>query len=149
EFPGRLKELSEESASASAVRKPTDHFWNWLFRASTPMRWVSLTAAVLVAVLVVTQVLLNPVRLSAAEFLERAAASQNPSVTQKGGGGGKKARQKVRISGGGKSVIREFQWTLGSSIPNSRWQDEVDAEQWNAPLTAEGFSQWRNSLPEK
>src|SRR5262249_16858035 len=45
--------------------------------------------------------------------------------------------------------VREFQWTLGSSIPNTDWQHQADPEQWNAPFAAEGFSRWRDSLSAK
>jgi hypothetical protein len=149
EFPKRLSELSEECASGGRGRKRTRDFWRRLLGGGAAVRWVSVTAAVMVVVFLVTQTLLNPVRLSAAEFLERAAAFQNPSVVRPTGGRRKKARQRVRISSGGTAVVRDFQWTVGSSIPNTHWQDETDPGKWNAPLTAEGFSQWRNSAAQK
>ena len=149
EFPARLRELSEERASAGRGRKGTRDFWSRLLRGGAAVRWVSVTAAVMVVVFLVTQTLLNPVRLSAAELLERAAAFQNQSAVRTAGGRAKKARQRIRISSGGTAVVRDFQWTVGNPIPNARWQDEADPGKWNAPLTAEGFSQWRNSVAQK
>ena len=149
EFPRRLRELSNNRALERGVWKRTRDFWRSLLRGGVAIRWVSVTAAVMAVVFLVTQTLLNPVRVSAAELLERAAASQNPSAAQTAGGRPKKARQRVRISNGGTAVVRDFQWTVGSSIPNSRWQEEADPGKWNAPLTAEGFSEWRNSVGQK
>jgi hypothetical protein len=148
-FPTRLRELSEERTSERGVWKQTLDVLSSLFRPGLPIRWVSATAVVMVVVFVVTQTLLNPVRLSAAELLERAAASQNPSEVRTAGGRGKTARQRVRIWSGGTAVVRDFQWTVGSSIPNAHWKNEADPEKWNAPLTAEGFSEWRNSVTDK
>src|SRR5262249_13182820 len=31
----------------------------------------------------------------------------------------------------------------------ARWQNEADPGKWNTPLTAEGFSQWRDSVAQK
>jgi hypothetical protein len=148
EFPMRLRELSEEQASEWGVRKRTRDFWTSLLRGGMALRWVSVTAAVMAVVFLVTT-LLSPVRLSAAELLGRAAAFQNPPVVQTTGGRAKKAHQRVRISSGGTTVVRDFQWTVGHAIPNARWQDEADPGKWSAPLTAEGFSRWRNSLAQK
>jgi hypothetical protein len=149
EFPARLRQLSEERPSESGAWKRTRDFWRSLLRGGVAVRWVSVTAAVMVVVFLVTQTLLNPVRLSAAELLERAAAFQNPSAVRTVGGRAKKARQRVRISSGGTPFVRDFQWTVGNPIPNARWQDDADPGKWNAPLTAEGFSQWRNSVAQK
>jgi hypothetical protein len=149
EFPARLKEVSGERPSKTGAWKRTRDFWRRLLRGGAAVRWVSVTAAVMVVAFLVTQTLLNPVRLSAAELLERAAAFQNPSSVQTTGGRAKKARQRVRISSGGAAVVRDFQWTVGTPIPNARWQDETDPGKWNAPLTADGFSQWRNSVSQK
>ena len=149
EFPTRLRQLSEERVSRDETRKQSGAFLRGLVPARVPFRWVGVAASVMAAILFVTQVLLNPVRLSATELLERAAASQNPSVATKAGSQVKKAHQRVRISSGGTTVIRDFQWTVGSSIPNVSWQDVADPAKWSAPLTAEGFSQWRNSVAQK
>jgi hypothetical protein len=149
DFPTRLRELSEERVSESGVRKQTPDFWRRLFPSGVAVRWVSVTAAVMAVVILVTETLLNPARLSAAELLERAAAFQNSSAVHTAGGKRKQARQRVRISSGPKAVVRDFQWRVGGSIPNARWQDEADLGKWSAPLTAEGFSLWRNSLAQK
>ncbi|HXB73201.1 MAG TPA: hypothetical protein VNY05_33500, partial [Candidatus Acidoferrales bacterium] len=137
EFPARLRELSEEGASQATARNQPRNFWKRLFPSGVAIRWVSVTAAVMAVIFLVTQTLLNPVRLSAAELLERAAAFQNSSAVQAAGGKRKTARQRVRIKSGGTAVVRDFQWTVGSSIPNAHWKNEADPEKWNAPLTAE------------
>jgi hypothetical protein len=41
--------------------------------------------------------------------------------------------------------VREFQWETGSPIPGARWGTDPDT--WIAPMTAEGFAQWHDSLP--
>jgi len=99
----------------------------------------------MVLVIFWTQVLLNPSTVSASEFLARATAAQNPG-TQEKGHVSRTAHQRVRISNGQQTVVREFEWTVGSPIPLARWQMEAEPSKWNAPLTANGFAEWRDSV---
>jgi hypothetical protein len=105
---------------------------------SRPVRWASAAAAIMAAVLLWTQVL-SPTTLSASEFLVKAAQSQNPPQ-----GSHRKVRQKVRVKSGEGQTVREFEWETGSPIPGAKWG--TDPENWTTPMTAEGFSQWHDSL---
>src|SRR6185295_12278978 len=136
------------SPTSTVTTRSSDMFRSWLFGKRTSIRWVTVTAGLTAVAVFVSQVLLSPARLSAAELLERASTSQRlstaapPPVKDKS----RIVLQRVRISSGGASVIREFQWTVGEPIPNSQWPNQEDPAEWAAPLTAEGFSQWRNSI---
>jgi hypothetical protein len=48
------------------------------------------------------------------------------------------------VKSGGTEAVREFQWETGSPIPGAKWG--ADPENWSAPMTAEGFSEWHASL---
>ena len=110
---------------------------------------MSATAAIMVLVIFWTQVLLNPSSVSASEFLTRATAAQNPSVSQEKVGLRRTAHQRVRISNGQQTVVRDFEWTVGSPILEARWQMNAEPSRWNAPLTANGFAGWRDSVSTK
>jgi hypothetical protein len=99
----------------------------------------------MVVVIFWTQVLLNPSTVSASEFLVRATAAQNP-VTQEKDQVSRIAHQKVRITSGQQTVVREFEWTIGSPIPQARWRMKAEPSQWNVPFTADGFAAWRDSV---
>ncbi len=45
--------------------------------------------------------------------------------------------------------MREFEWTVGSPIPQARWQMKAEPSKWNAPLSANGFAEWRDSVSTK
>ena len=113
--------------------------------SSNQVKWVSATAAIMALVIFWTQVLLNPSTVSASEFLARATAAQNPT-TQENIHVSRTAHQRVRISNGQQSVVREFEWTVGGPIPLARWQMGAEPSKWNAPLTANGFAAWRDSV---
>jgi hypothetical protein len=55
----------------------------------------------------------------------------------------------VRISSGHQSVVREFEWAVGSPIAQARWQITTEPSKWNVPLTADGFAGWRESATTK
>jgi hypothetical protein len=113
------------------------------------VKWASAAAAIMVAVIFWTQVLFNPSTVSASEFLARATAAQNPGTEQKGQVSRRTAHQRVRITNGQQTVVREFEWTVGSPIPQARWQMKAEPSKWNAPLTADGFAAWRDSVSPK
>jgi hypothetical protein len=105
----------------------------------------------MVVVIFWTQVLFNPSTVSASEFLARATAAQNPGTQQKGQASEKDhvsrtAHQRVRITNGQQTVVREFEWTVGSPILQSRWQTKAEPSKWSAPFTADGFAAWRDSV---
>jgi hypothetical protein len=102
------------------------------------IRWVSATAAIMAGVLLWTQVL-SPPMLSASELLTKAAESQNPKGTEP-----RKIRQKIRVKSGRTETVLEFQWETGSPIPDAKWG--TDPDHWTVPMTAEGFTEWHNSL---
>ena len=105
---------------------------------SLQAKWVTATAVVMTAVLIWTQAL-NPTTLSASELLTKAVQSQNPPSAI-----GRKVRQKVRVKTAGVEIVREFQWETGAPILDAKWG--TDPENWTAPMTAQGFSQWHDSL---
>ena len=92
---------------------------------------------------------LRPPAIAADELLTRAAAAQNPPVLPPRGGPLRVAHQKVKIRSGRQTVVRDFEWTVGRPIEQAQWKPAFDLLQWSAPLTAEGFAGWRNSLGEK
>ena len=53
----------------------------------------------------------------------------------------------MKITNGQQTVVREFEWTVGSPIPQARWQTKAEPSKWNAPFTANGFAAWRDSVP--
>jgi hypothetical protein len=100
----------------------------------------------MVVVIFWTQILLNPSTVSASEFLTRATAAQNPSVSQEKGGVRRTAHQRVRITNGQETVVREFEWTVGSPNPQASWATSAEPSKWSAPFTADGFAVWRESV---
>jgi len=113
------------------------------------VRWVSAVAATMVGVIFWVYVIGNPGVMSASEMLTRAVAAQNPPVSVKTGGRRHIVYQKMQIRSGNQTVVRDFQWTTGRPISQARWDGQSDLLSWSAPMTAEGFAGWRNSLREK
>jgi hypothetical protein len=105
---------------------------------SLQTKWVTATAVVMMVILFWTQVL-NPTTLSASELLTKAVQSQNPPSAI-----GRKVRQRVRVKTAGIEIVREFQWETGAAILDAKWG--TDPENWTTPMTAQGFSQWHDSL---
>src|SRR5262245_44645183 len=143
-FPGQLRNLAKESRSVGRFARIWRNVWGFVV-SPNQLKWVTATAAIMVMVVFWTQVLFNPATVSASELLMRAAASQNPIELRAKGHVGRTARQKVRISSGRESVVRDFEWTVGTPIPHARWEMQAEPSKWIAPLTAEGFAEWRDS----
>jgi hypothetical protein len=146
-FPGKLGRIAAEGKPDGLALRIWRSVWRFL-TSSNQMKWVSATAAIMVLVIFWTQVLLNPSTVSASEFLARATAAQNPG-TQAKDHVSRTAHQRVRISNGQQTVVREFEWTVGSPIPQNRWQIKAEPSKWNAPFTADGFAAWRDSVSTK
>jgi len=113
------------------------------------VRWVSAVAATMAGVIFWVYVIGNPGVMSASELLTRAVAAQNPPVAAVTRGRRHTVHQKMQIRSGNQTVVRDFQWTAGNPIGQARWNGQADLFSWGAPLTAEGFAGWRNSLREK
>jgi anti-sigma factor RsiW len=113
------------------------------------VRWVSAVAAAMAGVIFWVYVIGNPGVMSASELLTRAVAAQNPPVAAVTRGRRHTVHQKMQIRSGNQTVVRDFQWTAGNPIGQARWNGQADLFSWSAPLTAEGFAGWRNSLREK
>jgi hypothetical protein len=142
-FPGRLRRIAAEGKPDGLARRVWRNIWHFV-TSSNQVKWVSATAATMVVVIFWTQVLLNPSTVSASEFLARATAAQNPGIQQHQVN--RTAHQRVRITSGQQTVVREFEWTVGSPIPQARWQMKAEPSEWNGPFTAEGFAAWRESV---
>jgi hypothetical protein len=143
-FQGDLRRIADESEPVGLSVRIWRSIWRFL-TSSNQVKWVSATAAIMVVVIFWTQVFLNPSTVSASEFLTRATAAQNPG-TQEKDHVSRTAHQRVRISSGQQTVVREFEWTVGSPISQSRWQIKAEPSKWDAPFTADGFAAWRDSV---
>lgn len=130
---------SRETGLLDRVRNRIRRFLSSFSRIPIQARWISVSAAIMIAVLLWTQVV-NPGAISASELLVKAAQTQNPPVKNR------TVRQKVRVKTAKSEIVREFEWATGSPIPQANWDVQADPENWNAPLTAEGFIQWHDSL---
>jgi hypothetical protein len=146
-FQGDLRRIADESEPVGLSVRIWRSIWRFL-TSSNQVKWVSATAAIMVVVIFWTQVFLNPSTVSASEFLTRATAAQNPG-TQEKDHVSRTAHQRVRISSGQQTVVREFEWTVGSPISQSRWQIKAEPSKWDAPFTADGFAAWRDSVSTK
>jgi hypothetical protein len=144
-FPGKLGRIAAESKPDGLALRIWRSVWRFV-TWSNQGKWVSATAAIMVVVIFWTQILLNPSTVSASEFLTRAAAAQNPRVSQEKGGIGRTAHQRVRITNGQETVVREFEWSVGSPILQAQWATRAEPSKWSAPFTADGFAAWRDSL---
>jgi hypothetical protein len=143
-FSGKLGRIAAEGKPDGLALR----IWRSIRRfvtSSNQVRWASATAATMVVVIFWTQVLFNPSTVSASEFLARATAAQNPG-TQEKDHVSRTAHQRVRITNGQQTVVREFEWTVGSPIPQARWQMKAEPSEWNAPFSADGFAAWRDSV---
>ena len=143
-FPGTLSRIAAEGKPDGLALRIWRRIWRFA-TSSNQMKWVSATAATMVVVIFWTQVLVNPSTVSASEFLARATAAQNPG-TQKNDRVTRTAHQRVRITNGQQTVVREFEWTVGSPIRQARWQMKAEPSNWDAPFTADGFASWRGSV---
>lgn len=108
------------------------------------LRWVSMVAAAMVALLLWTEVL-SPPPVSATELLTRAIAAQQPPSAA----GPRVIRQTLQIRSGERVVTRSFEWKTNAPVRRSGWETQADPLAWNLPLTAQGFSDWRAGLGTK
>ncbi len=152
-FRDRLRNLPQESAPVGLLTR----IWRGLLGfVALPgqvrwvnVRWVGAVAATMAGVIFWVYVIGNPGVMSASELLTRAVAAQNPPVSAATGGRRRIVHQKMQIHSGNQTVVRDFQWAAGSPIGRARWDGQSDLVSWSAPMTAEGFAGWRNSLREK
>ena len=147
-FRGRLRTYMEE------VSTPRLHTRIWrklitLFGLPSQLKWVSAVAMAMVLVIFWVEVLVNPRIVSASELLTRAVAAQNPQASSGKNTPRRIVRQKVQIRSGKQSVVRDFEWNVGSPVRQAEWRMQPDPLSWDSPLTAEGFELWRNSLAQK
>jgi hypothetical protein len=143
-FAGKLGRIAPEGNPDGLALRIWRSIWRFV-TSPNQVKWVSAAAAIMVVVIFWTQVLFNPSTVSASEFLARATAAQNPG-TQERERVGRTAHQRVRITNGQQTVVREFEWTVGSSIPQARWEMKAEPSKWNTPFTADGFAAWRDSV---
>jgi hypothetical protein len=146
-FPGRLRAYIGSNRPAGVFARIWQRIIH-IFAVPGQVRWATVVATVLAAVLLWTEVL-HPPTVSANELLTRAVAAQTREVARQASGRGSTVRQRLQIRGSGKTVVREFEWTPGKPIPHAGWSQQADPSKWVAPLTAEGFVNWRESLREK
>ena len=147
-FRDRLRNLLRED---SPIGLPT-RVWRKLVALLVlpkQLKWVSAVATVMAIVIFWVHVLVNPGTVSANELLNRAIAAQNPPAATAKSTLHRVARQKMQIRSGKQTVIRDFEWKVGDPIEHARWESRPDPLAWNAPMTAEGFGDWRKSLREK
>ena len=147
-FPGQLRSVIDDDSSGvvTVFRKA----FTMLLAVPASVRWSAAVALITAIGLLWSQVLFNPTVVSASELLARAIAAQSPSAPAKGVVGKRKTiRQKVQIRNGGRTVVRDFEWTAGEPVRHARWEMAEDVDRWNSPLTAEGFAEWRDSLAAK
>ena len=146
-FQGGLRRTITASSSRGLLTK----LWRWflaLFAFPGQMKWVSAVAIAMVAVLFWVEVL-NPPVVSANELVTRAIAAQNPPPLGKPDTSMRVAHQKLQIHSGSHTIVRDFEWPVGQRSSQLRWGTRIDPLQWNAPLTAFGFKDWRDSLETK
>jgi hypothetical protein len=139
QFPSLLEKTAAEGLGAGLLDRIRTRLRVFFSFAWVPVqaKWVAATAAIMMAVLLWTQVF-DPTTLSAGELLTKAAQSQSPPAQHR------EVRQKVRVKTAKAEIVREFHWRTGGPIPNAKWG--ADPENWTAALTAEGFAQWHESL---
>ena len=148
DFRDRLRSVLRESSS---IGLPT-RVWRRLAALLTlprQVKWVSAVALMMAIVIFWVQVLVNPRTVSANELLSRAVVSQNPPASLVKTTRRRIAHQKMQIRSGKQTVIRDFEWKVGSPIEHVRWETQADPLAWSSPMTAQGFGDWRSSLLEK
>lgn len=144
-FRARLRAMIDEVAPAPFLTKCWRNltlFWGPFQHVQ--LRWVSVVAAAMVALLLWTEVL-SPPPVSASELLTRAIAAQKPASVESN----HVIRQTLQIRSGARVVTREFEWKADAPIRQARWEVQADLLAWNAPLTAQAFSDWRDGLTTK
>jgi hypothetical protein len=144
-FRARLRAMTNEVAPVPFLAKCWRKFaLVWRPFRHVQLRWVSVVAAAMVALLLWTEVL-SPPPVSASELLTRAIAAQKPASVESN----RVIRQILQIRSGARVVTREFEWKADAPIRLARWEVQADPLAWNAPLTAQAFSDWRDGLTTK
>lgn len=144
-FPFELQKTIAENASPGLTTS-LRHALLRLLALPAAIRWSTAVAVVTAIAVFWTQVLFNPAIVSANELLSRAIAAQSPAVSS---GKQQAIRQKVQIRSGQKAFTRNFNWTTGGPKLQAAWGTKETVEEWDWPITAECFANWRNSLVEK
>ncbi len=147
-FRDRLRNFIDESSPVGLLTR----IWRGLFgfvALRGQVKWVGAVAAAMAGVIFWVYVISSPGVMSASELLTRAVAAQNPPVSTATGGRRHIVHQKMQIRSGNQTVVRDFQWTQGSPISQAEWNGQSDPLSWSAPMTAEGFAAWRDSLRQK
>jgi hypothetical protein len=147
-FRDRLRNFIDESSPVGLLTR----IWRGLFgfvALRGQVKWVGAVAAAMAGVIFWVYVISSPAVISASELLTRAVAAQNPPVSAAPGGRRHVVHQKMQIRSGNQAVVRDFQWTQGSPISQAEWNGQSDPLSWRAPMTAEGFAGWRDSLGQK
>jgi hypothetical protein len=147
-FRDRLRNFVDESSPVGLLTR----IWRGVFGFVAllgQVKWVGAVAAAMAGVIFWVYVASSPAVMSASELLTRAVAAQNPPVSAATGGRLHVVHQKMQIRSGNQTVVRDFQWTQGSPISQARWDGQSDPLSWSAPMTAEGFAGWRDSLRQK
>jgi hypothetical protein len=121
---GFRDQLRNQLAETSRVPLLT-RIWRRLIRfvdLPQPVKWASAVAATTAGVVFWVYVVANPAIVSASELLARAVVAQNPP--QRGGVTVRRriVHQKMQIRSGRQTVVRDFEWTVGSPIPQARWE---------------------------
>ena len=146
-FPEKLRSLVDDDAPGllTHLRKG----FGTLFALPAYVRWSTAVAIITALALFWSQVF-NPTIVSANELLSRAINAQSPTGSANGEGGKrKKIRQKVQIRNGGRTVVHDFEWTVGEPVRHAHWEMAEDPYHWDSPLTGLGFAEWRGSLAAK
>jgi hypothetical protein len=146
-FPDQLRTVALEYRRPNVLAKVWRRFMG-RFALPRQFGYASAVAVVMASILLWMEVL-NPPAMSANELLIRSVAAQSGKVQSEIAMGRRIVHQRVEIRGSGKTVVRDFQWHAGERIPRARWHDDADPEAWTAPLSAQGFMEWRDSLREK
>jgi anti-sigma factor RsiW len=144
-FRARLRIAAREAPAVpflARLRRKLPSLWRPFQHVQ--LRWVTVVAAAMVALLIWTEVL-SPPPVSASELLTRAMAAQKSPAS----GHSHLIRQTLQIRSGERVVTRNFEWNTDAPIRPARWDVDADPLAWNAPLTAQGFSDWRDGLSTK
>lgn len=148
---GFRDELRNRLGETSRVPVWTKIWRRLIYFVDLPLqvKWASAVAATTAGVVFWVYVVANPAIVSASELLARAVVAQNPPQPSRATVRRRIVHQKMQIQSGKQTVVRDFEWTAGSPIPQARWGIQQDPLGWTAPMTAEGFAGWRESLREK
>ncbi len=146
-FPGQLRAVAGERPRVGLFARIRHKLFP-PFILSRQVKWASVVATGMVLVLLWTEVF-HPPTLTAGELLTRAMVAQNPPQSSAGAAPVRIARQKVEIQSENRTTVQEFEWVVGQPIARSAWGSPFDPLHWSAPLTAEGFVNWRAGLKDK